>query len=149
MNDEYQRDLYQDVFSERPVIPLWQQILRWIALIPGAVAASIIATFLMNIVMWLGSSRFGEDSWFSYLYREIAVQAVCGAVFVYSAGYIAPRGKIPTTITFSALLLFVSGVAFFGALSQEDWMSLLGVVCVNIGSIAVAVSVATGQIDYE
>jgi len=131
------------------VMPIWKQALLWIAVLPGAVIGSTIAFWIMHLLWWLGSSRFGDDSWFYYIWREIVTNGFCGAAFVYCSGYIAPKGKIATVITFAALLLFLSSLPLFTSIGRREWMSVLGVVCLNAGAIITAVSVAKGNISFD
>ncbi len=130
-------------------MPIWKQVLLWIAVLPGALFGSTITFWIMGLFSWLGSSRFGDDSWFYYIWRQIMTNGLCGAAFVYCAGYIAPKGKIATSITFAALTLLLSSLSFFTSINRREWMSVLGIVCLNAGAIITAVSVARGETSFE
>ena len=134
--------------NPRPIEqPIWIQVLRWIALLPGAAIGACIVTIISGIVMWLGSSRFGNDTWFDLIWRELITNGACGAAFVFCATWVAPKGKIPVAITFSSIVLFISGVACLPVIAEKDWMSLIGLVATNIGSIAISVGITRGEID--
>lgn len=132
-----------------PPFPVWKQVLLWIAVLPGALLGSTVVYWLAHIVTWLGSSYTGdEDTWLHHIWSEVIRNGVCGAAWVYCAGYIAPRAKITVAITFAAALLFLSSLSFFNAIAQHEWMSLLGVVFLNAGAILCAVSVATRETTF-
>jgi hypothetical protein len=126
-------------------MPVWKEVLLWVAVLPGAFVGSTVAYWLMHGVMWLGSSRFGDDSWFYYIWKEVFTNGICGAAWVYCASFIAPRGKIAVSITFASLVLFISGISFFTSIARHEWMTLLGVIFLNVGAIVTAVSITTGE----
>jgi hypothetical protein len=115
--------------------PLWIEVLRWIGVLPGAVLGAGIIHVLSKVVMWLGSSRFGDDTWFDLIWREVITNGVYGAAIVGCAFYIAPRGKAIVATVFAGLVLFLSGFLFFVAFGAEQWMSLVGILFMNVGSI--------------
>jgi hypothetical protein len=101
---------YFSVQDSRPIEqPIWIQVLRWIAILPGAVIGACIITIISGIVMWLGFSRFGGDTWFDLIWRGLITNGAGGAAFVYCAAWVAPKGNIPVAITFSSIVLFISG----------------------------------------
>ena len=115
--------------------PLWIEVLRWIGVLPGAVLGAGIIHVLSKVVMWLGSSRFGDDTWFDLIWREVITNGVYGAAIVGCAFYIAPRGKAIVATVFAGLVLFLSWFLFFVAFGAEQWMSLVGILFMNVGSI--------------
>lgn len=128
-------------------IPLWEEIFRWIVVLPGALLGSLIAYWFAMFGWWLMSNRFGDESWFYYLYREIGTNAILGAALVYSAAFIAPRGKIPVAVTFAGIILFFSSIPIFLFIGENEWVSLLGAISLNADAIIVATCIATGEID--
>ena len=112
--------------------PLWIEVLRWIGVLPGAVLGAGIIHVLSKVVMWLGSSRFGDDTWFDLIWREVITNGVYGAAIVGCAFYIAPRGKAIVATVFAGLVLFLSGFLFFVAFGAEQWMSLVGILFMNV-----------------
>ena len=127
--------------------PIWIQVLRWIAILPGAIIGAGIVNIISGIVMWLGSSRFGDETWFDLIWRQLITNGAYGAAFVFCAAWIAPKGKIPIAITFSAIVLFISGVACVPTIAEKDWLSLVGLVAMNVGSIVISVGITRGEID--
>ncbi len=136
---------YEPDFAAPPQMPVWKQVLLWIALLPGAFLGSIVVFWLAKIVTWLGSSYYGEDTWFHHIWTEVVTNGACGAAWVYCAAYIAPRAKITVAITFAAAVLFLTSISFYTAIAQREWMSLLGVVCLIAGAAMCAVTIARGE----
>lgn len=126
--------------------PLWIEVLRWIGVLPGAVLGAGIIHLLSKVVMWLGSSRFADDTWFDLIWREVITNGVYGAAIVGCAFYIAPRGKAIVATVFSALVLFLSGFLFFVAIGAEQWMSLVGILFMNVGSIWMTITAWSGEL---
>lgn len=146
---QYDIDRYGDSneFDDTvPRQPLWLEVLRWIGLLPGVILGAGIIHVLSKIIMWLGSSRFGDDTWFDLVWREIITNGVYGAAIVGCAFYIAPRGKAIVATVFAGLILFLSGFLFFVAIGSEQWMSLLGILFMNIGSIWMTITAWSGEI---
>ena len=114
---------------------LWIEVLRWVGVLPGAILGAGIIHILSKVVMWLGSSRFGDDTWFDLIWREVITNGVYGAAIVGCAFYIAPRGKAIVATVFAGLVLFLSGFLFFVAIGAEQWMGLAGIVFMNVGSV--------------
>lgn len=126
--------------------PLWIEVLRWIAVLPGAVLGAEISHLLSKVVMWLGSSRFGDDTWFDLIWHEVITKGVYGFAIVGCAYYIAPRGKAIVATVFAALVSFLSGLLFCVAIGAEQWMSLVGILFMNVGSIWMTVTVWSGEL---
>lgn len=126
--------------------PLWIEVLRWIGVLPGAVLGAGIIHVLSKVVMWLGSSRFGDDTWFDLIWREVITNGVYGAAIVGCAFYIAPRGKAIVATVFAGLVLFLSGFLFFVAFGAEQWMSLVGILFMNVGSVWMTITAWSGEL---
>jgi len=125
------------------------QILRWVGTIPAAVIGSLVAYWIGRLIMWLGSSRFGDETWFQYFFKEIFSSGLMGAAFVYCAAFLAPKFKSQTAVTFAGILLCLSGAMLFAAVMTREYISILGIVCVNVGAIITAVSIYNDQIDFD
>jgi hypothetical protein len=138
LNDKFSKDYNKQ--------PLWLEILRWVLLLPGVFLGAGIIHILSRIVMWLGSSRFDNDTWFDLIWREVITNGIYGAAIVGCAFYIAPRGKAIIATLFSALVLFFSGFLFFVAIGSKEWMSLVGIIFINVGSIWMTVAAWGGEI---
>ena len=126
--------------------PLWIEVLRWIGVLPGAVLGAGIIHILSKVVMWLGSSRFGDDTWFDLIWREVITNGVYGAAIVGCAFYIAPRGKAIVATVFAGFVLFLSGFPLFVAIGAEVWMGLVGIVFMNVGSVWMTITAWSGEL---
>jgi hypothetical protein len=127
--------------------PAWLQAIRWIATLPAAIFGSLIAYWAIRLVMWLGSSRFGDESWLEYFWNEIVSSGLMGAAFIFCAAYVAPRFKRQTAIVFAGLLLSLSGLLLVAAFSTEQYMSVLATICMNGGAIITAIAIFTGELE--
>jgi hypothetical protein len=127
--------------------PMWLEVLRWVGLIPGAILGAGLVHMFSKLIMWLGSSSYGNDTWFDLIWREVITNGIYGAAFVGCAYFIAPRGKGVVAIVFGGLVLFLSGALFFMAFGTKQWMSVLGLIFMNVGSIIVAVKAWNGELE--
>ena len=123
--------------------------MRWIAFLPAAIIAAFIGHFLMRLFSLLGSSRYGDDSWWSYIWSEFLANGAFGAAFVYAGCYVAPSQKKGVGIALAAVLLFLSGAAFFVNLSMKEWMGIWGLIGLNIGSGWIAYATIQDEIEYD
>lgn len=128
---------------------LWLQALRWLLTLPAAILGSILAYWVVRLFMWLGSSRFGDESWLEYFLREILASGAMGAAFVYCPALVAPRYKKATAIAAAGVVLSLSGLMLLTALSTRAYMSLLATVCLNLGAIITAVSIFSGETEVD
>jgi len=127
--------------------PVWLQAVRWVSTLPAAILGSLIAYWAVRVIMWLGSSRFGDESWFEYFWKEIVSSGLMGAAFVFCAAYVAPRFKRQTSIVFAGILLSISGLLLMVAFSTKQYMSVLATICLNAGAIIAAVAIFKGELN--
>lgn len=81
------------------------RILRWALVLPGAIAAFVVAypvLYLLNVV--LGSPTFLGFSW-----AELAATGFSGFALVWTAQFIAPSYKYVVAICATLLLVFLCG----------------------------------------
>jgi hypothetical protein len=123
-------------------LPVWKEILLWIAFIPAALFASNIVFWLSLLVMWFGSNYYNWGIWFELLWHQVATNVMCGYSFVYIASYVAPRGKTQVAITLAAITIFFSGLSALFAIRDQQWMDLLGIACLISGSVVCAVQIS-------
>ncbi len=127
----------------------WLQVIRWIGTVPAAVVGSVLAYWIGRLIMWLGSSRFGDETWFEFFFKEIFSSGLMGAAFVYCAAFLAPKFKRQTAVTFAGILLCLSAALFYAAIMTSLYMSMLSIVCMNVGSIITAVATYNEEIDFH
>lgn len=142
-------DLFDSLSSQKKTVygkAMWLDLLRWIVLLPGVIIGATIVHAISRLGMWLGSSRFSDDTWFDLIWREVFTNGIYGAAIVTCAFWIAPRGKAIVATVFAGLVLFLSGYLVFYAVAKENWISLVGVTFMNIGSIWSAVAAWAGEL---
>ena len=99
-----------------PDMPMWQQVLRWIAVLPGAIAGCLLAHALTKLSSLFGGSD--EDS-LSIISMTAFANGAAGYALVYCAAFIAPRAKITVAIIFAALSLSVVTLAEVNAIGRH------------------------------
>ena len=90
--------------------------LRWLAVIPGAFLAMVLAPILFNLVMYVTGTRVGGDETFLfYLFRTFLSAGVGSFAYIYIGSIIAPffRRIVSVSlcvifITLYILLIFAS-----------------------------------------
>lgn len=120
---------------QKNVAPLWQTVLRWIAVLPGAVAGMILAGIIFALINWLASSRYGDDTWFFYLWHNGVRAAAEGGAFVWIGAYIAPQGEKVVGIVLAGLILLLSGWSLIYLVHQEEWMNGWRLLATNAAAI--------------
>ena len=76
------------------------EVLRWIAFIPAAIASAVIAPIIVAIVNAIA------PSWWENTIGELIKSAVSGVAFVFIGSITAPRARFPISI----LLVVVFGI---------------------------------------
>ena len=132
--------------EEPPPVPVemavWKQVLRWIAVLPGAAAGATVVSFILNLMAY-----FPPEDGLGKLLAPIVANGASGWIFVFSAAYIAPRAKITVAIIFAAICLSALTLAAFVNVRDQNWWHLLRNVALLTGSIIAAVSIAKGEED--
>lgn len=107
------------------------KILRWIAVLPAAIAGSLLGYAAVQLLSMLlnGRTRYligdgmlsgGALSWQS-LVSFIFANAVFGFVFVYAGVYTAPAYKKITSIVLTVVLAILIGVSITLSLMTGLW----------------------------
>lgn len=107
------------------------KILRWIAVLPAAIAGSLLGYVAVKLLSMLlnGHARYlvgdgmlsgGALSWQS-LVSFIFANAVFGFVFVYAGVYAAPAYKKITSIVLTVVLAVLIGVSITLSLITGSW----------------------------
>ena len=131
--------------------PMWQIILRWLAFLPGAVAAAILANVALNLVNRLLMFLNGQnpDSILNKIWLDVVVNALVGVVFVYAGSKIAPSHRKPVSYVLAFITVLFAGASSFLAIRQHDWWALVGCVVTAAGAAYVAYAAATGELDLD
>lgn len=94
--------------------------LRWVALLPGAIIAGMLALLPLHWVLYSFFSSFVEP-YPEFPERILTPFAIAG-IFVWSGSRIAPEFKFETAIILFGIWLFVVGGFFFLTFSGSEWM---------------------------
>lgn len=131
--------------------PMWQIVLRWLAFLPGAVAASIVVNVALSVINRLLMSLNGQnpDGIINKLWLDIVVNALVGAAFVYVGSKIAPSHRKPVSYALAFVAVLFAGASSFLAINQHNWWGLVGCVVTAAGAAYVAYAVATGDLDLD
>jgi hypothetical protein len=137
-------------------VPLWKEILLWIAILPGAfLAAGVVCV----VVIWCG--RFMAADLFSlpvvvpgwtdglekYLsgQRSVSMWIVAavayvstGWAFVFVGASIAPRANTVVAVVLAALVLFVAGGYVLIIVRLREWLGLFSVIAITLGAVVTA-----------
>ena len=132
-------------------MPAWQAILRWIAFLPGALAASLLVSVAMRLVnrviMFLNGMN--PDGFLNKLWLDVVASALMGAAFVYVGARIAPASRKPVGYVLTVAIILIAGFLAFPAVTQHNWWALIGCVAMAGGGAVVAHSVAIGELDLD
>lgn len=156
--DESQRTWFYDHFgpqrfethpSEAPVVEgsgrqadrtLWWSIARWILVLPGALAAGVIAGLAANLFFSIGShivtplSAPGEDAeWFSFL-NFLLSPGVAAFVFVSAAIWIAPAARKTVAVLASVTYIGINVLSVGYAVSQGDTSAIIPTLSLAVGA---------------
>ena len=115
--------------------------LRWLAMLPGALAAGWCAWGVVTLLNRITFSLSGiNPDWFvSRLYIEGVSHGVLGAAVVYVGVKIAPARRSEALFALAALSLLGAGLLLFPAFLVGDWWAIYGVVALAVGSSCVVV----------
>ena len=101
-----------------PDMPMWQQVLRWIAMLPGAVVGHAIVYFIGRLL-----TALNEDAWLG----SFVASGASGYALVWCAAWIAPRAKITVAITFGALFLALTSMGSLYYIKEQEWLQLTAI----------------------
>jgi len=119
---------------------------RWIAVLPGAAAAAVLADMAMRLFDWVGSMVGGinPNEFFDRLGSEAMEGAVIGAAFVYAGSRIAPTQRKLVSYVLTVIVIALTSFVGFRAILQKDWWALEACIAIAAGAtILVAYVVAT------
>ena len=130
-------------------MPLWKEVLLWIAFLPAAIAGSAVVFWTAKLLTWLGSSYYGDDTWLYVLVKHFITNAAYGYSFICCGAFVAPRGKTPVAVTLAGLILLVSGLSVLVSIIDHRWMDLLATAALITGAVVRGIQVAKGQHRFD
>lgn len=134
-------DVPTDIASEH-FVGRWPAWLRWILFLPTAIAGSLIASILYNILIVFGGFFYGTDISDGYVFK-LTSSAILGGVFVYAGAFIAPRHQFAVSILLLVLLTLILGFLFL-----LSFLPLSSVGPINYAVNALASLIAGGYVVY-
>jgi hypothetical protein len=125
-----------------------KEVLRWIAVVPAAIA-SLIFSYALMYLMW----RWNFQDAFCGLLKVAWVEAIAkfvgsafsGAFFVAAGAYTAPRRHGETALGLCGLLLVITGFSFAGVLITREWVSALYIVVTTVSAVCAGVAIFTEE----
>ncbi len=134
-------------------------VLRWIAILPAAFAAGILAryatVFLRRFAYgWHGYADFEDVFW---LITELSISGIAlGAAFVIAATAVAPNAKREVAVISAGLALVLAGYLLYPSIEGGEYWAIYELLCMGGGASGVAYYVLKegylipqGQLDEE
>ncbi|MGB7207413.1 MAG: hypothetical protein WBD27_02020 [Pyrinomonadaceae bacterium] len=100
-------------------MPLYLQVLRWIAVLPGSLLIAALSLFPVHWILYLVITRFVEV--YPEMPERILGPAIVSAVFVWVGSRISPAYKFETSIVLFGIWMFLIGGGVFLTLGDGDW----------------------------
>jgi hypothetical protein len=125
------------------------KVLRWIAVLPAAVVAYVLARFLiiaLNRLMIIWYAGVPPDSFLLRLYVTGMGEVVGGAVLVAVGAYVAPQFKVKVAVVLAALVLLTAGFLLFPAVWLKDYWTRFAIICMAVGSGSTAYGIYSGEV---
>ena len=95
--------------------------LRWIAILPGAILASILSTFVLHLSLYYALREIITP--YPETPERVLTPLVMAAVFIWTGNQIAPKYKNTTAIILFGLWLFILGGFVFLAMTNSNWLN--------------------------
>ena len=99
--------------------------LRWLAVIPGAFLAMVLAPILFNSVMYVTNTRVGGDETILfYLFRTFVSAGVGSFAFIYIGSIIAPFSRRIVSVTLCVIFITLYILLIFGVVEYDVFESI-------------------------
>jgi hypothetical protein len=104
-------------------------VLRWLAVLPAAVIASIVGHWLVVGINRLSMAMVGvnPDSLLASIFIFLVGSVVTGAGFVYVGTYVAPAHERAVAFVLAAIFILLAGAVLLVLLERGDLVALLQV----------------------
>ena len=126
-----------------------QYFLRWLAVLPAAVSAALLANFIFRIFYgWIFPFFVGADpdSLLSRFVLTVTADTAMGAIFVYAAGAVAPRHQIRVALASAAFVLIFGVIGIFLAVTVRDYEAIFSGMCICGGGVLAAFSIRSAGV---
>lgn len=124
--------------------------LRWIAILPTALIAALVAYFVIKTANFIFSGMQGVDTG-SYLFRaavDLMSSTAMGAGFVYAGTWVSPDHKKPVAYVLAAIGLVLAGTLLFPALWLSNYLATGSVIALVFGIVVVTYQIHTNEINF-
>ena len=122
---------------------IYIQILRWIAVLPVAVIAAIVALFPLRFFLYLIFTKFFEV--YPEMPERILSPVIISGVFIIVGAKISPAFKFETAVAlFGILMVLVGGTLFVTLNSSENQVRQLYFQYYGIGTLMAVIGAIIG-----
>lgn len=122
------------------------RVLRWVLVLPGAIAAGYVAWFTVTFLNRLTMRLYVDpDGFLGRAYLETISNMVMGAAAVYVGARIAPSEQSKVALALTVLVILAAGVLLFPALQSRSWWAVYAVACLVAGAGSVTWSIYRGE----
>jgi hypothetical protein len=94
--------------------------LRYVAVLPGALLASILSTFVLHLSLYYSLREIIAP--YPETPERVLTPLVMATVFIWTGSQIAPKYKNTTTIILFGLWLFILGGVVFLTMTNSTWL---------------------------
>ncbi len=125
-------------------------ILRWVALLPGALIGAVVVRLFVRLVFWAGGLLlFGEESLWEKILNTGFEAFAFGAGFVIIATLIAPNHKVFVVLAAIGFHLLLSGAGLYSAIiTGDNWLLYEDIVAIA-GAIAGGIHMLRSLLDDD
>src|SRR5215207_5048611 len=100
-------------------MPTYIEILRWIAVLPCAIIAAILALVPLHIFLYLIFTKFFEV--YPEMPERVLGPAVLSGVFIWVGSKVSPAYKVETAVILFGVWMFLIGGFVFLALTGNGF----------------------------
>ena len=126
-------------------------VARWIAMVPCALAALLLAPPIVGVLFWISTlaapAVFDPESLLDRLFFEAVSNGAGGAAFVFVGARIAPDRRLHAAYALAALSVLISGITLYLAAEMGDLWAIWEIAWTGIRSFAVVFWIRKGEID--
>lgn len=109
--------------------------LRWVLVLPGAIAAAYIAWFAVTLLNRLTMQPFvSPDGFLGRAYLETISNLVMGAATVYAGSRIAPRNQHRVAVALTVVVVLAAVILFLPAFHSRSWWAVYAIACLVVGA---------------
>jgi len=96
-----------------------QNILRWIAILPGSLAAGILSTFLLHFVLYMTLTKFATP--YPEFPERVLTPFFVPLAFISTGSAIAPKHKLKVGAILFSIWIFLAGGLILTTLTGGNW----------------------------